>query len=212
MTAYPPTPPTSPYGTVYPYRPTSRAARTAGMAEIVIGSAGTLLAFCLLAGTSVFNSSRLPPEQLAELQKLGVAADSAVRVILLVAGVCIAIPAIAYVILGAFVWRGSKRAVLISLILTVVLALFSLVMVTQSIFAARGTASVMCLPLAILAAILILGAMLARARQDLRRLDSQEPYGHWQMDYYGQVYPATPLAPPPSTGPEDLPPPPVTPL
>lgn len=221
----PPTPPPNwqppqiPYGTPqssYNYRPTSSAARTAGVVQIVLGSLALLLSFCLLGGLAIVDSSMLTPQQQAELDRLGVELDGAMQIMFIVAGACMALPGIAYIILGAFVWRGAKVAVVISLVMTGLLMLLNLIGLASSVLSGAVGLEELCPSVAMLGALASLAALLAWAWRDLKRLQAGPAYGQWPTAYEGQVYPGHPGSLPPvppqqPQWPEDLPPPPVPP-
>lgn len=227
---YPPNPPSDPrvphrpyweqpipYGTPqsnYSYRATSSAARTAGVIQIVLGSLATLLSFCFLAGLAMVQSSMLTPEQQAEFDRIGVELNGTMKTVFFVLGICMAIPSIAYIVLGAFVWRGSKVAVIISLVLTGLLILLNLIGLANSVLTGAVGLEGLCPSVGILGMLGVMAALLVWAWRDLQRLKQQVIPG-WPGGYEGQVYPGhpgtPPPPPPPPQGPEDLPPPPVPP-
>lgn len=212
------------YGGYQPYDPyamqrvSNGAARGAGIAQIIVGALGVLLAFCLLGVFGMLVRGVFTPEQQAELNSI-TGSEESLQTMLLAAGGCSGVPGLLLVILGAFVWRDAKWAIISSIALTSILLLLALAGTAAGLLGGEATAESVCantIPLLVFAGLLIVQILALRGP---RTPAGVQPWPQYYQPPTGMsgpfqspppVPPNSPTPPPPGRD-DELPPPPVPP-
>ena len=205
-----------------PLTPSRRSCHIAAIVLFVVGGLICLLGFCLLGSGLIVSSNLIPPEDMAQLDEMQSQIGMPFGLILAISGGCACLPGVLYVVLGFFVYRASRIAIIFSLIVTGLIAMLTLLNAGGSIMNARSESSasllgMFCVQVVILGILAALFMLLLRAfRAAVRPVEPQTAYtAQWQQyyqQYYSQQTPLTsgPSSPPPSLQtPSDPPPPPV---
>ncbi len=187
--------------------PATTPHRAAATTQIIIGALGVLLAFCMLGALGLLD--RVAPEQQRELINMAGSRGELKR-LLLTAGGCSGVPGLLLVVLGIFIWRGARWAVITSLVITVILLLLGLVGMIASI--AGGSIQDTC---GNIVPMVILGVLIALQIRALGAPAMPSPSQAWPVPYPQEMQPPYPQMPeppqPPAPGVDELPPPPVPP-
>ena len=117
------------------------------------------------------------------------------RVTLVVAAVLVLLLAVAFVVLGVFVRKGSKVAVVLSIVLAIVVLLYLLLNAAVSMVQQRGapgqaaaTVCMMAVPIGMLALLVFLLFGALRASGAAQALREQQMQQYWQYAYAQQMY------------------------
>ena len=219
MSQYPS--PYQPPGQQYPmsfdyYQPADALApaRAAAVMLFVLGGAMVLGAFCC-AGTGAMVPQMMAqnPEAFADLNRqFPQITPDMMRLILLAAAAVVFVVSVAMIVLGVFVRRGSKVAVVIAIVLAILALLyFVLSTVVSLVTGATGggsPAAAVCMTGVLVGVCAVLLWMLFRALpacDRARAMQDQYNQQYWQYAYQQQMYgqqqppgaPAQPPVPPP---------------
>ena len=216
------------------------ASRRAGVVMFIAGGLAGLGALCCAGvGAMMPQLMAQEPEKFAEIQaQVPQAGPEFFRIMFIVLAVLALIVAATLIVLGLYVKRGSKAAVITSMVL-VVLGMLYLVLNTILSLTMQGQppAQVACFIIpsfAILVFMMIVLFPALRASDDVRALREQHMQQYWQYAYQAQMYaqqqqqqqqpqpppaqpqqppqqswPAPPTWPPPQSPPSPPPPPPA---
>jgi hypothetical protein len=180
---YPPSP--LPYSPMNPYGPTpggSRSCRNAAIVEIVLGSLMLLMGFCVGSAWHVVSSGQLPPEKMAELERALAESGTDLQTFLGLWAAGISILGAVFIVLGVFVWRTSRVAIISSIVVSSLLLAISLLNVAGALLMRN--------PVIVCGAIVpvtINGTLLALLIRALRETGKSAP-NDAQMQYYQQYY------------------------
>jgi hypothetical protein len=197
----PPTP--QQYPTTFDYYQPAGAADVLGPNRRAAGMMFFVAALTLLGAFCCAGVGAMLPQMMAEnpaafadfqAQFPQIGADT-LRVMMIVFAVLVLIVAVGLIVLGVFVRKGSKAAVIMSMVL-VILALLYLVfntvvsVVMQRVPAAQAgiTVCFMLLPIGVLAALLFMLIQAMRSSDQARVLREQHMQQYWQYAYQQQMY------------------------
>lgn len=164
--------------------------RAAAIAQIAMGAMICLLAFCLLAFGAIVIGGALPAgsqEQFAEITKRF---GDAAGIVFVLAGVCAGLPGLGQIILGFFVWRGSKASLIGSMVVAGLFGGFMLLNMA-ALISTGGTqeAAGICMNVFMLAMVAGLVALLVMAYREVSAVRAAKAVyeAQWQQ-YYQQQY------------------------
>lgn len=209
---YPPDGGYRPYDPYTLARPGNGAGRGAGILQVTVAALGLLLAFCMLGAVEMLARGVFTPEQREELLSIAGSQES-LKTVLITFGACAGVPSLILLILGMFVWRGARWAMISSIVVTSLLLLVGGAGIAMGMAGGRANLEQACTNVVPL---LVLGALLAAQIRALVASapgrPSMMPPQQWQQGFGPLSQGPSGQLPPPSPGGEDnLPPPPVPP-
>lgn len=220
---------TNPYAGMNPYAAAPGtslpACRGAAILQIVLGSLMALMAFCFGFMAYALAAGEIPADKTAELEQLASSAGMSIHSILIAMSIMVLIPAVLLVVLGIFVWRGSRACIMTSIVLVGLGELLVLMNLIGSLFSGNAGsvaagACMMAVPLALMGMLMV---MLVRGWRETGAIGQTAMDYQGQMQrYYQQYYqyqqqqqqtqqgiPQAPVPPPPPGAPGNPPPPPM---
>ncbi len=203
------------------YKPATQntPARGASILMYVLGAIILLSGFCCAGMGVMIPQLMKQPEFARTIGSIPNATPEIMQIGLLIVGVLAAVAGIAFLVLGFFVGRGSRAAIIISIVLSILCGFLLLLNLLQA-FVPREPANQRILGACFIVVPLVLMGFLIRA---LFRALKSPPRGAVPPDYanqYWQYYqqqqnqpsgPYAPPAPPPQMFPPPPPPPPPSP-
>lgn len=164
--------------------------RAAAVAQMAMGAIICLLAFCVLAVGAMVAGGVLPAEQQQELAEVTSQLGNAAGILFVVTGICVGLPGLGQIILGFFVWRGSKVGLVLSMVVDGLFgALMLLNLATLLSSGGVGNPAGLCVNTFMLAMVAGLFALLVMAHRESSAFKAAKlAYeAQWQQ-YYQQQY------------------------
>lgn len=162
---------------------------------------------CCLGAVAMMAGGAVSQAEMADIEQQLAASEIPLSpvLVLLTTGVCAGMPGLAYVLLGIFVWRASRVAIVGSMVLSGILGLLLLLNVAGQVLAgdvdAQGLGVAVCLNGMILVGLIILMTLLAKAYGEARRTGAEALASPGELSGW-----ATPESLPPTVSPPPAPP------
>lgn len=164
--------------------------KAAAIAQIAMGAMICLLAFCMLAVGALVVSGTLPAESQVQITEITSRFGDAAGVVFVLAGVCAGLPGLGQMILGFFVWRGSKPSLIGSMVLAGLFGAFVLLQTVDAISTGgKQEVAELCVNVFMLAMVGGLFALLVMAYRETSAIKAAKTAyeAQWQQ-YYQQQY------------------------